>query len=81
MGYVSNDVYYFSFSSKMLLRVLSTSVSLLIFFSVGFVGELRFDKTGENAKHVLYTHRNFFIKYNGNQVNYNYFMVFSTYIS
>ncbi|KAL2893513.1 Transmembrane 9 superfamily member 1 [Bienertia sinuspersici] len=35
---------------------------------IGFVGELRFDKNGENAKHVFYTHRNFIIKYNQNQI-------------
>ncbi|XP_021767185.1 transmembrane 9 superfamily member 1-like [Chenopodium quinoa] len=34
----------------------------------GFVGELRYDKNGENAKHVMYTHRNFIIKYNGNHI-------------
>lgn len=34
----------------------------------GFVGELHFDKNGENAKHMLYTHKKFFIKYNGNQI-------------
>ncbi|KAH9626406.1 hypothetical protein KSS87_009092 [Heliosperma pusillum] len=34
----------------------------------GFVGELHFDKNGENAKHVLYTNKNFIIKYNGNQI-------------
>lgn len=34
----------------------------------GFVGELHFDKNGENAKHVLYTHKNFIIKYNKNQI-------------
>uniref|UniRef100_A0A7C9AX15 Transmembrane 9 superfamily member n=1 Tax=Opuntia streptacantha TaxID=393608 RepID=A0A7C9AX15_OPUST len=34
----------------------------------GFVGELHFDKNGENVKHMLYTHKTFFIKYNGNQI-------------
>ncbi|XP_021767190.1 transmembrane 9 superfamily member 1 [Chenopodium quinoa] len=34
----------------------------------GFVGELHFDKNTENAKHVLYTNKNFVIKYNGNQI-------------
>lgn len=34
----------------------------------GFVGELHFDKNIENAKHVLYTNKNFIIKYNGNQI-------------
>lgn len=32
------------------------------------MGELHFDKNIENAKHVLYTNKNFIIKYNGNQV-------------
>ncbi|KNA04045.1 hypothetical protein SOVF_203280 [Spinacia oleracea] len=34
----------------------------------GFVGELHFDKNVENAKRVLYTNKNFIIKYNGNQI-------------
>ncbi|KAL9229061.1 hypothetical protein vseg_004577 [Gypsophila vaccaria] len=34
----------------------------------GFVGDLRSDKNGENAKHMLYTNKNFIIKYNGNQI-------------
>ncbi|KMT20136.1 hypothetical protein BVRB_1g001520 [Beta vulgaris subsp. vulgaris] len=34
----------------------------------GFVGELHFDKNIENAKHVLYTNKNFIIKYNDNQI-------------
>ncbi|KAK9758162.1 hypothetical protein RND81_01G211600 [Saponaria officinalis] len=34
----------------------------------GFVGELRSDKNGENTKHLLYTNKNFVIKYNGNQI-------------
>ncbi|KAH9627015.1 hypothetical protein KSS87_020666, partial [Heliosperma pusillum] len=34
----------------------------------GFVGELHFDKNNENSKHVLYTNKNFIIKYNGNQI-------------
>uniref|UniRef100_A0A803M357 Transmembrane 9 superfamily member n=1 Tax=Chenopodium quinoa TaxID=63459 RepID=A0A803M357_CHEQI len=37
-------------------------------FFIGFVGELHFDKNTENAKHVLYTNKNFVIKYNGNQI-------------
>ncbi|XP_057532278.1 transmembrane 9 superfamily member 1-like [Amaranthus tricolor] len=34
----------------------------------GFVGELRPEKNSENVKPMLYTHRNFIIKYNGNQI-------------
>ncbi|XP_074279568.1 transmembrane 9 superfamily member 1-like [Silene latifolia] len=34
----------------------------------GFVGEYRFDKNGENPKHMLYTNKNLIIKYNGNQI-------------
>ncbi|GAB4847845.1 Transmembrane 9 super member 1 [Ancistrocladus abbreviatus] len=34
----------------------------------GFVGELHPDKTGDNAKHVLYTHKNVIIKYNKDQI-------------
>ncbi|CAO2835335.1 unnamed protein product [Amaranthus hypochondriacus] len=34
----------------------------------GFVGELHVDKNLESAKHVLYTNKNFIIKYNGNQI-------------
>ncbi|KAJ8436947.1 hypothetical protein Cgig2_017372 [Carnegiea gigantea] len=37
-------------------------------FFIGFVGELRFDKNSEHAKHLLYTNKNFIIKYNGNQI-------------
>ncbi|KAL0654248.1 hypothetical protein Bca4012_096939 [Brassica carinata] len=34
----------------------------------GFVGELHSDKNGENAKHVLYTHKNIVVKYNKDQI-------------
>ncbi|XP_074273340.1 transmembrane 9 superfamily member 1-like [Silene latifolia] len=34
----------------------------------GFVGELQSDKNGDNAKHMLYTNKNFIIKYNNNQI-------------
>ncbi|XP_050379311.1 transmembrane 9 superfamily member 1 [Argentina anserina] len=34
----------------------------------GFVGELHQEKTGENGKHVLYTHKNIIIKYNKDQI-------------
>ncbi|KAG2267890.1 hypothetical protein Bca52824_062445 [Brassica carinata] len=34
----------------------------------GFVGELQSDKIGENAKHVLYTHKNIIVKYNKDQI-------------
>ncbi|KAL9229060.1 hypothetical protein vseg_004576 [Gypsophila vaccaria] len=34
----------------------------------GFVGEVHFDKNSESGKHVLYTNKNFIIKYNANQI-------------
>ncbi|XP_057532572.1 transmembrane 9 superfamily member 1 [Amaranthus tricolor] len=34
----------------------------------GFVGEMHVDKNLDSAKHVLYTNKNFIIKYNGNQI-------------
>ncbi|KAI9103631.1 hypothetical protein K1719_023254 [Acacia pycnantha] len=34
----------------------------------GFVGELRPDKNSDNAKHVLFTHKNIVIKYNQDQI-------------
>ncbi|GAB4844785.1 Transmembrane 9 super member 1 [Ancistrocladus abbreviatus] len=34
----------------------------------GFVGELHTDKNNDNTKHVLYTNKNFRIRYNGNQI-------------
>ncbi|CAH8383848.1 unnamed protein product [Eruca vesicaria subsp. sativa] len=34
----------------------------------GFVGELHLEKNSENAKHVLYTHKNIVVKYNKDQV-------------
>uniref|UniRef100_M4ESG0 Transmembrane 9 superfamily member n=1 Tax=Brassica campestris TaxID=3711 RepID=M4ESG0_BRACM len=37
-------------------------------FFMGFVGELHSDKNGENAKHVLYTHKNIVVKYNKDQI-------------
>ncbi|KAG5387314.1 hypothetical protein IGI04_038784 [Brassica rapa subsp. trilocularis] len=37
-------------------------------FFIGFVGELHSDKNGENAKHVLYTHKNIVVKYNKDQI-------------
>ncbi|GAB2291168.1 Transmembrane 9 super member 1 [Dionaea muscipula] len=37
-------------------------------FFMGFVGEQHPDKNSDNSKHVLYTNKNFIIRYNGNQI-------------
>jgi hypothetical protein len=38
------------------------------YYILGFVGELRPDKNGENGKHFLFTHKSITIQYNKDQV-------------